>query len=65
MQNYRLRLRTPNQHELTAALDAELRKAVEGSIPPAEALKAASERWAEIIRRQPGWRDQARKSLGL
>jgi multiple sugar transport system substrate-binding protein len=65
VQNYRLRLRTPNQHELTAALDAELRKAIQGSTSSAEALKAANDRWAEIIRRQPGWRDQARKSLGL
>jgi ABC-type glycerol-3-phosphate transport system substrate-binding protein len=65
--NYRLRLRTPNQHELTAALDAELRKAIQGNTPPAEALKAANDRWAEIIRRQPSdeWQRQARKSLGL
>jgi ABC-type glycerol-3-phosphate transport system substrate-binding protein len=65
VQNYRLRLRTPNQHELTAALDAELRTAIQGQTPPAEALKTANDRWTEIIRRQPGWRDQARKSLGL
>lgn len=67
VQNYRLRLRTPNQHELTAALDAELRKAIRGEVPPAAAMKAANDRWAEIIRQQPPdkWRTQARRSLGL
>jgi multiple sugar transport system substrate-binding protein len=67
VQNYRLRLRTPNQHDLTAALDAELRKTIRGETSPAAALKAANDRWAEIIRRQPAaeWQKQARKSLGL
>lgn len=65
VQNYRLRLRTPNQHELAVALDAELRKAIQGQTPPTEALKAANDRWAEINRGQPAWANQARKSLGL
>jgi ABC-type glycerol-3-phosphate transport system substrate-binding protein len=63
--NYRLRLRTPNEQALTAAFDAEVRKAIEGGATPAVALKAANDRWAEIMRQTPGWREQARKSLGL
>jgi hypothetical protein len=65
VQNYRLRLRTPNQRELEAALDEELRKVVRGSAPAD--LSAANRRWQEIINRMPAaeWRAVARKSLGL
>jgi ABC-type glycerol-3-phosphate transport system substrate-binding protein len=66
VQNYRVRLRTPNQHELTAALDDSLRTMLNGTTPAADAMAAANERWAEIIRKQPDvWRAQARRSLGL
>lgn len=64
VQNYRLRLRTPNQHELTDALDADLRNILRSDTPD---MKVANDRWRGIIRRMPPaeWKDVARKSLGL
>jgi multiple sugar transport system substrate-binding protein len=68
VQNYRVRLRTPNQHELTAAFDAELRALLKAEkVDPAVALTRANDRWREIIRKLPReeWKALARKSLGL
>lgn len=63
--NYRVRLRTPNQHELAAALDEELRRIIMGKSPAD--LSAANERWLKIIDRQPRaqWKAVAAKSLGI
>ena len=63
--NSRVRLRTPNQEELTAALDDELRKILHSDVPADGGMAAANERWARIIRNHPDWRAVARKSLGL
>jgi len=67
VQNYRLRLRTPNQHELSAALDDELRAMLKTSTPADQAMRKANARWAEIIKQQPpaDWNAVLRKSLGL
>jgi multiple sugar transport system substrate-binding protein len=65
VQNYRLRLRTPNQHELAKALDEELRKAIQQR--DKAKLSAAHKRWEEIINRQPReeWIAVLKTSLGL
>jgi hypothetical protein len=63
--NYRVRLRTPNQHELAAVLDEELRRVIVGK-DPAD-LSAANKRWLQIIDRQPRaeWKALVAKSLGI
>jgi ABC-type glycerol-3-phosphate transport system substrate-binding protein len=65
VQNYRIRLRTPNHGELDAALDQELRKAIAGS-DPAD-MTRANKRWKDIIAKQKpeDWKAAARKSLGF
>jgi ABC-type glycerol-3-phosphate transport system substrate-binding protein len=65
VQNYRVRLRTPNQHELATVWDEELRKILNGSAPVD--MKTANARWQAIIDKQPPgeWKILARKSLGL
>jgi ABC-type glycerol-3-phosphate transport system substrate-binding protein len=68
VQNYRLRLRTPNQHVLIAAFDEDLRSFLKApKADPAAALARANRRWAEIIAKEPPaqWRTQARRSLGF
>jgi multiple sugar transport system substrate-binding protein len=67
VQNYRLHLRTPNQHEIAPALDAELRAVATGTRKPDEAMRAANDRWRKVIENLPGdqWEEAARKSLGL
>ena len=68
VRNYRVRVRTPNQHELAAAFDAELRALLTADRPdPAAAMAKANDRWKEIIRQQPRaeWQAHVRKSLGL
>jgi ABC-type glycerol-3-phosphate transport system substrate-binding protein len=67
IQNYRLRLRTPNQHELAIALDDELRAMVKNQTPADQAMQNANRRWTEIIHKQPAetWKAIVRKSLGL
>jgi len=65
VQNYRVRLRTPNQHELSDALDAELRSILM-SDQPANTSKL-NERWKTLIEKLPPeeWKRVARKSIGL
>lgn len=65
VQNYRVRLRTPNQHELAAILDVELR-AILNSDQPASTSQL-NERWKAVIAKMPPgeWRRLARKSIGL
>ncbi len=65
VRNYRIRLRTPNQGELAAALDDELRKSFEAKRPVD--MNKANQRWLEIIRKLPAneWKAVARRSLGL
>jgi len=67
IQNYRLHLRTPNQHEIAPELDAELRAVAAGSRKPDEAMRAANDRWRKVIEKLPAdqWEEAARKSLGL
>lgn len=61
--NYRVPMRTPNQHELAGVLDRELRKIVDGK----GSMIAANAQWNEIIQKMPSaeWRVVARASLGL
>jgi ABC-type glycerol-3-phosphate transport system substrate-binding protein len=65
VQNYRIRMRTPNHRELDAALDQELRKTLEGT-EPAD-MARANRRWKEIIAKQKpeDWKAVAKKSLGF
>ncbi len=65
VQNYRVRLRTPNQHELAAILDAELRNILK-SDQPANTTQL-NERWKKAIEKMPPgeWKRVFRKSLGL
>jgi ABC-type glycerol-3-phosphate transport system substrate-binding protein len=65
VQNYRVRLRTPNHRELDAALDQELRIALAGNEPAN--LARANQRWKEIISKQNSdeWKAVAKKSLGF
>jgi hypothetical protein len=65
VQNYRIRMRTPNHHELDTALDQELRKALEGTEPAN--LARANQRWKDIISKQKpeDWRTVSKKSLGF
>jgi multiple sugar transport system substrate-binding protein len=67
VQNYRLRLRTPNQQELSATLDAELRATATGGKPPDAAMGDANAAWMRIIERLPAgqWPAWARTSLGF
>jgi ABC-type glycerol-3-phosphate transport system substrate-binding protein len=68
VQNYRVRLRTPDQHELAAVLDQELRAFLKAEkSDPAEAMKKANDRWREITGRLPKaeWEAQVKWSLGL
>jgi hypothetical protein len=66
VQNYRLRLRTPNQGELATALDEELRATLKNQSPAGQAMQNANRRWKEIIGKQPPdeWKALMRKSLG-
>jgi ABC-type glycerol-3-phosphate transport system substrate-binding protein len=65
VQNYRIRLRTPNQHELSVSLDRDLRTIIKSKEPAN--LEEANRHWKEINDRQPAgeWKAQARKSLGI
>ena len=65
VENYRIRLRTPNQAELAAALDEELRKVIHAR-EPAD-LSAANRRWKAITDQMPGakWKALLRTSLGI
>jgi len=67
VQNYRLRLRTPNQEKLSAVLDDELRATATGGKSPDAAMKAANAKWVRIIESLPEgqWRKWARMSLGF
>jgi hypothetical protein len=67
VQNYRLHLRTPNQHEIAPEIDAELRAVATGSRKPDEAMRNANDRWRKVIEKLPAdqWEEVARKSLGL
>jgi multiple sugar transport system substrate-binding protein len=68
VQNYRLRLRTPNHAELDAILDSELRTLLSAPKPsPAAAMEAVNKKWQDNINRRPAdqWRELARKSLGF
>ncbi len=68
VENYRIRLRTPNHADLDAALDADLRALLaDKQMKPADAMAKANADWKAIIDRQPrdSWRTVARKSLGF
>jgi ABC-type glycerol-3-phosphate transport system substrate-binding protein len=67
VQNPRLRLRTPNQHELAAALDEDLRAMLKDQTPVEQAMAKANNRWKQIILKQPAaqWNAELRVSLGL
>jgi ABC-type glycerol-3-phosphate transport system substrate-binding protein len=68
VQNYRVRLRTPNQAEFAAALDEELRAMLRGNGLTADQVMAkANERWRAIIRELPPdqWKKLAGLSLGI
>jgi multiple sugar transport system substrate-binding protein len=67
VQYYRIRLRTPDHADLDRALDARLRAALAGQLPPAEAMAQANADWRAIIDRQPKgvWLDWGKKGLGL
>lgn len=65
VQNYRVRLRTPNQHELEAILDTELRTIL-NSEQPASTTRL-NDQWKSVIEKMPPgeWKRVSRKSLGL
>jgi ABC-type glycerol-3-phosphate transport system substrate-binding protein len=67
VQNPRLRVRTPNQHELAAALDEDLRAMLKDQTPIEQAMAKANNRWKQIIGKQPPaqWNAELRVSLGL
>lgn len=67
VQNIRLRVRTPNQHELAAALDDELRTMLKDQTPVEEAMAKANHRWKQIIDKKPRkeWIADVEASLGL
>jgi hypothetical protein len=68
VENYRVRLRTPNHAALDAALDANLRALLTGKqADPAAAMAKANADWKAVIDRQPrdAWRTVAKKSLGF
>jgi hypothetical protein len=66
VQNYRLRLRTPNQGEMATALDEELREMIKNRTPADQAMQNANRRWTEIKGKLPPdeWKKLMRKSLG-
>ena len=66
VQNYRVRLRTPNQQEFASALDEELRAMLKNQTPAGQAMQNANCRWADIIRKLPPdeWNKLMRRSLG-
>lgn len=67
VQNYRLRLRTPNQAAFAAALDASLDPLMRGTKPPAAAMTEADAQWQGIVDQLPAaeWKAAYRRSLGL
>ncbi len=66
VQNSRLRLRTPNQAEFAAALDAELEPLMKGKKGANEAMTTANGAWQKIVEPLgPEWRAMYRRSLGL
>lgn len=68
VENYRVRLRTPDHADLDAALDAQLRALLTGKdVKAAEAMAKANAEWKTIIDRQPRetWRAVANRSLGF
>src|SRR5262245_29391307 len=67
VQNTRLRVRTPNQHELAATLDEDLRAMLKDQTPIELAMAKANNRWKQIIRQRPPeqWSRELRWSLGL
>ena len=66
VENYRIRLRTPNHNDLDAVLASALRGMLTTKQTPAEAMAKANADWKAIIDRQPRdeWQRLARKSLG-
>ncbi|WP_020473298.1 ABC transporter substrate-binding protein [Zavarzinella formosa] len=66
-QNYRTRLRTPNERELRMVLRPHLEGIISGKEPADQAIKASDEEWKAIIGKIPPeqWRGWVRKSLGL
>jgi hypothetical protein len=68
VENYRIRVRTPDHADLDAALDAGLRALLTGKEKkPAEVMAKINADWKAIIDRQPRevWRALATKSLGF
>jgi ABC-type glycerol-3-phosphate transport system substrate-binding protein len=67
VENYRIRLRTPDHAELDAALDSALRAlVVDKQQKPADAMSKANADWKAIIDRQRDkWLTLAKKSLGI
>jgi ABC-type glycerol-3-phosphate transport system substrate-binding protein len=67
VENYRVRLRTPDHADLDAAIDAALRDLLATKKDPAAAMAQANDEWRRLIDRQPRdqWARLARKSLGF
>lgn len=68
VENYRIRLRTPDHADLDAALDAHLRALVTGKdTKPADAMARANAAWKALIDRKgpDAWRAVANRSLGF
>jgi multiple sugar transport system substrate-binding protein len=66
VQNYRLRLRTPNHAELDKSLDEQLRTLLTTpTADPRMAMEAANAKWKAATQSQPGWVETVRKSLGI
>jgi ABC-type glycerol-3-phosphate transport system substrate-binding protein len=57
--------RGPDQAELMAALEKEVRRAATGQTPPKEAMQAAQAAWEKLDARHPAAAEWRRKSAGL
>jgi len=66
-QNFRTRLRTPNERELRVAFQRRLEVVLAGRETPEQAMRATDQEWMAIIQGIPPdqWREWVRKSLGL
>ena len=67
VQNYRIRLRTPDHADLDRSLDAALRTMLTTKQDPAAAMAKANAEWRALIDRQPRetWIQWGKRSLGF